>query len=389
MKTTIKYLALFLVSMSITLVSCGGDDSGDDDNPTIENGECMDFVTIDNNSGKVIYLDFVDNNNGWAIYKKSDASHDLVNTSDAGATWQIIDEDFEMDYDNGFVSGEALQFVTATNGIKLSNSSLGGKLTLQYTTDKGATWTAYDNPFIDTYGIGETFASNGTHTLVISEGTTYTAGWTYKTVIIIDNATMEITFSENVKYNYMHYPVTIETHAGIGYHYATDGTITAIVTENSNTTGNLLMAQSTDNGETWTITSDVLDGGFFNSSSWVNDTIGYVAVGNYSGAISLYKTTNGGTTWSLINNEPPKFQMIRFTDENNGIGVTDFDFYYTSDGGASWTEIEVCKNSEGQYIMGYDEVIAYPSVDNGWVAGSMYHDDFLGSDTGLFNFTGE
>ncbi len=31
MKNTLKYLAIFLLTLSITLVSCGGDDSGDDD----------------------------------------------------------------------------------------------------------------------------------------------------------------------------------------------------------------------------------------------------------------------------------------------------------------------------------------------------------------------
>jgi hypothetical protein len=39
--------------------------------------------------------------------------------------------------------------------------------------------------------------------------------------------------------------------------------------------------------------------------------------------------------------------------------------------------------------MGYDEVLAYPSVDNGWVAGSKYYEDFTGSTEGVFNFIGE
>jgi len=197
---------------------------------------------------------------------------------------------------------------------------------------------------------------------------------------------MNITF--NQKYDFDTYPVEIEYSSAGTYHYAVDGTITAVVRIPGDFLGDNKMAQSTDDGETWTITSDVLDGEHFISSTWPNDSVGYVAVGYYSGTKSLYKTIDGGATWSILN-EPPNFQMIRFADADNGIGVTDFGFYYTTDGANSWTEIEVCKDSDGQYSMGYDEVIAYPSVNNGWVAGSNYHADFLGADEGIFHFVGE
>ena len=396
MKNTIKLLSALI--LFLILNACNKKTDPDEENPT--SGECMDFVEIDDgvdSSSKIIHLEFIDDNNGWAIMERSGNLYKLLNTTDAGVTWQIINDNFQMDFDNGFVSGEALKFVTATNGFKIYRTS-SSKLAVQYTTDKGATWADYDNPFIDangnyeSYGIGETFASNGTQTLLISGGTTSGAGWTYKTIIIIDNATMNIIFSENEKYDPsvipLYYPVNIEDSSAGSYHYAANGTITAVVTETSNNTGDLKMAQSTDNGATWTITSNVLDGDYLKSSSWVNDNVGYVAVGYYSGTKNLYKTTDGGATWVKLN-APPDFQMIRFADENNGIGVTDFDFYYTINGGTSWTEIEVCKNSEGQYIMGYDEVIAYPSVNNGWVAGSKYHADFSGSDEGIFHFQGE
>ena len=384
MKTIFKTTLFIITLLSLTFYSCDTTETNpDEENPTA--GECMDFVEVGSDYDKLIYLDFIDDNNGWAIGKKGIASHDLLNTSDAGATWQIVNENFEMDFDNGFTQGEALKFINATNGFKIIQDYNEEVLKIQYTTDKGVTWSSYANPFtisgnpVYVNWWNGTFVSNGTETLFF--------GRNYDNIFIlkVDNA-MNISYSQMYEDDSL--PVILEDSSAGSYHYATDGTITAIVTETSNNSGDMKMAQSTDNGATWSITSNVLDGEFFNSSSWVNDSVGYVAVGYSTGAKNLYKTTDGGANWTALN-EPPDFQMIRFVDENNGIGVTDFDFYYTTDSGTTWTEIEVCKDSDGQYIMGYDEVIAYPSVNNGWVAGSMYHDDFLGSDTGVFNFTGE
>ncbi len=379
MKSFFKTTLFIITLVSLTLYSCGDTETNpDEENPTT--GDCMEFVEIGNS--KIIYLQFVDDNNGWAIGIDSDSSHDLLNTSDAGATWQIVNEDFEMSYDNGYVAGEGIYFINATHGFKYIHHYDANLLSMEYTTDKGVTWNTLETPFRDVYGnpisvdgLVKTISSNGTETLFL-----------YRNAVLkIDNM-MNITF--NHLYDLDAYPVKIETNSSGSYYYATDGTITAVVSLPNDNSGDMKMAQSTDNGATWTITSDVLDGDNFISSSWVNNSVGYVAVGYYSGAKNLYKTTDGGATWTVLN-EPPNFQMIRFADENNGIGVTDFDFFYTTDGGNSWTEIEVCKNSDGQYIMGYDEVLAYPSVNNGWVAGSKYHDDFINSDTGVFNFKGE
>jgi len=390
MKNTIKYITLLLLVFSITLVSCETDP--DDENPTA--GDCMEFTALGTDYDDMIYLEFIDNTNGWAIGKKGLSYYDLLNTTDGGTSWSVINPDFKMDFDNGFMSGEALQFVTPTNGIKKTKYISSDKLKIQYTTDKGATWHDYNNTWVDIngnpdqeYGIPNFFASNGTETILLSGGTTYAAGRTYKTMMTIDNATMDVVLAVNERYysSSTQYPVTIDRIL----HYAQDGTTTALVTKNSDNTGELFIAQSTDKGESWTFTSDALDKDYFLSTSWASDTIGYIAVGYTTGAKSLYKTLDAGATWSIVNNDPPEFQMIRFADATNGIGVTDFDFYYTTDGGTSWTEIEVCKNADGQYNMVYDEVLAYPSVNNGWVAGSKLSVDYLSSTKGMFNFTGE
>ena len=379
MKILFKTSLLLITLLSLTFYSCVDTETdSDDETPTA--GECMDFVKIDNDYSELIHLDFIDDNNGWAIGKKSAASHDLLNTSDAGVTWQVINENFEMDFDNGYTKGEALKFINATHGFKNVTDYNEEVLEIQYTTDKGATWNTFVNPFSisGTYTYvdwwNETFVSNGSETLFF--GRNY-----YNTFVLKVDNDMNIIYSQ--MYDNDDYPVRLEDISAGTYHYATDGTITAVVTLTGDYSGDEKIAQSTDNGTTWTIITDISG---FTSSSWVNDTVGYICAGNYGR--DIYKTLDGGATWSILN-EAPKFEMIRFADADNGIGVTDFGFYYTTDGGNSWTEIDVCKDSDGRYIMGYDEVIAYPSVNNGWVAGSNYHADLSGTDEGIFHFTGE
>jgi len=382
MKNLLKTLFVTLILLGIT--SCEKNDSTED---ASQNSECiLDFVDLNTYFGSAIYIDFIDDNNGWIIGKQySPIKYVLINTSDGGNTWSIVDDDFQLDFDNGFVSGEALQFVTPTNGFKkLHNPTTPDKLRIQFTTDKGATWNDITNPFFDVnnnpedISWAETFASNGMETIVFGKND-------YDIFIIkIDNNTMQLTYSNRIDQNT--YPVIIEEHAGIGYHFAADNTITAVVTESSNYSGDVKIAQSTDLGTTWTITSNVLDEGQFISSTWPDDNVGFVAVGFYSGAQNIYKTTDGGTNWEALPNSSqlPGFQMIRFADENNGIGITDFDFYTTNDGGSSWKQI-TCKDTNGyDYGAGFDEVISYPSVNNGWVSGRNKNINKIG----IFHYTG-
>jgi len=66
-----------------------------------------------------------------------------------------------------------------------------------------------------------------------------------------------------------------------------------------------------------------------------------------SGNIYNYKTIDKGITWDLVIQvlQQP-IQSAYFLDENNGFVETDYDFIKTTDGGTSWSIV----NSEEGYI---------------------------------------
>ena len=83
-----------------------------------------------------------------------------------------------------------------------------------------------------------------------------------------------------------------------------------------------------------------LNGQRFDDVFFLNDNLGWAANGYYA---SVYKTTDGGTTWTLqLNNailgSSHYFRNIEFLDENIGfLGTLNGKFYKTIDGGANWT----------------------------------------------------
>jgi photosystem II stability/assembly factor-like uncharacterized protein len=115
---------------------------------------------------------------------------------------------------------------------------------------------------------------------------------------------------------------------------------------------------------------------------------------DWSGGEKMYKTTDGGLTWeSYIMSEQGsaydrKLTMIRFVNENDGIAVSAFDFFTTNDGGHVWVN-KMCYTADGQYNAGFEEVLSYPSLDNGWVAGTSYNNYATPSTDGVFHYQGE
>ncbi|MFT3794764.1 T9SS type A sorting domain-containing protein [Flavobacterium sp.] len=79
------------------------------------------------------------------------------------------------------------------------------------------------------------------------------------------------------------------------------------------------------------------DSGRFDDVFFLNPNLGWAAGnGGY-----VYKTTNGGVTWSDSGYFPETYiRNIEFMDANNGfLGLLDYGFYRTTDGGATWIDI--------------------------------------------------
>ncbi len=111
--------------------------------------------------------------------------------------------------------------------------------------------------------------------------------------------------------------------------------------------------RTTDGGTTWT-KGQVLGGATYGlgNISAVSATTAWVAlyngVGNQDNTCGVYKTTNGGTTWThqagALVGSASFADNVYFWDENNGMCHGDvkdgyFEIYTTTNGGTTWTRV--------------------------------------------------
>jgi len=106
-----------------------------------------------------------------------------------------------------------------------------------------------------------------------------------------------------------------------------------------------LVLKTTDGGDHWTSVPNSLEGS--SGSIWqridfVNPDVGYFFVSG-SGPQGLFKTTDGGITWSethyppVVAGNPPYAEVIRFYDERVGLVIPGKSLVYrTVDGGTTW-----------------------------------------------------
>ncbi len=86
----------------------------------------------------------------------------------------------------------------------------------------------------------------------------------------------------------------------------------------------------------WT-TLNIPSAGRYDDVFFVNDSLGWAAGGN-SGRI--YKTTNGGTSWTMQYNTGDYLRSIEFVNPLVGFcGSLESSLFKTTDGGATWIDI--------------------------------------------------
>jgi hypothetical protein len=77
---------------------------------------------------------------------------------------------------------------------------------------------------------------------------------------------------------------------------------------------------------------------------FINSTTGYLKAGNSDSYGHIYKTTNGGTSWVKISQNPQPGNQIYYENESSGIlteshGGYDNLLYATNNGGVTWREV--------------------------------------------------
>lgn len=145
--------------------------------------------------------------------------------------------------------------------------------------------------------------------------------------------------------------------------------------------GNSYVLRTENGGATWYNVSmpnvASFRSGFFQTASkgWV------IALDSNSGMAMLFRTTNGGSTWTAYNNLPFNGGTLQFLDDRNGFimsGLPDgmhkhvIQLYQTSDGGATWTlKYAVDPNQPNNTLPfgGIKQGMTFRDTSTGWIGG--------------------
>jgi autotransporter-associated beta strand protein len=328
--------------------------------------------------GYLAEVDFVDEDNGWLLgIDNYSPTHSWVfNSTNGGESWTVLyDLPDHMARDIEMLSTSVGYFATDTGLLR--------------TTDGGAHWTAMTLP-ANTYPWDISFSDEDTGFLSTGQGTvlytddgcdtwsTYTSGrnesfrvetWdgthaatlgTWGSVAHTQNGTDWALVPCAMPYGS---PLDLKM---VGQHglasgsygglYATaDGglTWTAPATGHTETTwacdlladGHAWTADTTgrirtssDYGATWSLSGKLA--GQLRDLKFLSASVGWV-VGD--GVQGIFKTTDGGATWTKsANGGDTQFMGIDFSDDDHGIAVGyNNKASYTSDGGQTWTEVTV------------------------------------------------
>jgi photosystem II stability/assembly factor-like uncharacterized protein len=280
---------------------------------------------------------FLDSNHGWVVSgNQSDpTSGMLYRTQDGGATWQSNAVSFFMGN---------LVFVSASDGWMMSSLGVAvgsNAVAIFQTTDGGQTWkqTYVNDP--TKAGAATTLPLGGLKDGIIPVdmnnawvgGIIYTPGeiylyqtqdggqtWKLQPVQIpsgYDQAQFETVGPQFVSAQDAYLPVHVSTQNGVmlAVYYSHDGGSNWAITPLLIPNGGLMNFVSTTDGFVWngtefyvthdgaktwtTVSPGVSFGDNFAGMDFVNTTLGFVLTNDATNTRTLYKTVDGGSTWTV------------------------------------------------------------------------------------------
>ncbi|WP_310992691.1 YCF48-related protein [Aequorivita marina] len=303
---------------------------------TIDGGTTWTFIGFQNGyiiNTSMYGIYFQDSDIGYA----TGARGRIIKTTDGGANW--------IDYSPTYNDIQKIQFFNDFVGYAATGDIF------YKTTDAGITWQNIGSINISNYNsIKFTFVNENVG--YASTGGTY-GGQMYKT---IDGAVSWTPLYE-------------------GYDVIDEG-ISSIVFLDENTgivSGGYNQRQTrktTDGGETW----ETIGYTSYGQMQFVTNDIAYARGGNNSDA-RLYKSIDGGTSWSLVFEDEDSMGSFDFLNENVGYLVGDYSLLYkTTDGGDSWEELTL--------PYGFYTLVKFQTEEIGYVA-DEYGKIFYTEDGGL------
>ncbi|RAJ11160.1 photosystem II stability/assembly factor-like uncharacterized protein [Chitinophaga skermanii] len=284
-------------------------------------------------------VNFFDDYNGYVVGRSEtmDTTY-LLRTTDGGKSWtyQSIDNKLFRDASGGSFPGNI--------GIPspTSNLVLAAAAAFMASNDGGLSWKQAGNSSINILN-----PQLGSFVFMQNENVIFYTSQLYKSK---DGGQNFKSTSDNYRMPFR----IVKMKGNTGF---------AISGDEFDATNYSIILKTTDGGDSWKVANhpDAMSRNI-TSLFMLNENIAYVAVslynGNIGGTISnggaLYKTTNGGQTWFPIetdgqNQWKTQLYSLYFFDEMRGLAIHGRGIYYTYDGGKTWQDEGLLKNSRENY----------------------------------------
>jgi photosystem II stability/assembly factor-like uncharacterized protein len=264
----------------------------------------------------------------------------------------IFPQAFNTEWKLNPINGNSLNDVVVVNNI--TAIAVGDHGTIWKTTNAGSNWSIL--PFAYDYNIKKIQCINDSVFYMMALDVTGNQNWILKTTNRGDSWSKQSTWaSYNVDFHFFSDKTGFVSYLGYFYKTTNSGSSWSLMYGNNYTLGNINLLDSmriyTYNTNTMYIWKTTSGGGIWTSVLapttlrylQMIDSVGY-AVGKNQW--SIYKTTNNGTNWNLLYTDPSKpIIKVCFASKDTGyaLAANDYDssaIYRTVDGGTTWTTIQ-------------------------------------------------
>ncbi len=327
--------------------------------------------------GTLTALQFSDALHGWAV----GGGGEVLATTDGGLTWTAQTS-------NTSAGLSAVHFVDRSNGW-----AVGDQGTIIHTSDGGATWASQSSgTSYDLTGVTFTDAQTGWAT-----GQTFTPYDDYSSGVILHTTDggqhWTTQYASPFDLNTMNAGVAF---SAVTFTDAQDGWAVGETQGSDSTFNSTVIMHTSDAGATWTKQLDFsppyvsMEDDATLTSVACTDAEHAVAVGYDDDNAEIWRTTNGGQTWTRVAQKlwprygQPSLSDVVFADATHGWAVGGGEFgraayiIHTSDGGATWTKQLIPNDLDSEPL----DALSFVNPTLGWAAGEG--GDILKTTTGGF-----
>lgn len=250
-------------------------------------------------------------------------------TSDGGMNWNFVDSS-AANYTNLF-------FINSQTGFACGSGAQSGSL-IKKTTNSGVTWITK---------LSNSLTGILSSVYFINALTGFAVGGGYGSQL----ACIYRSTDEGETWNQISINTTYHLNS-IGF----SGNLGLIVGYGGR------VARSTDQGLNWSVSPAFHQPGLsFNSLSFIDANTGWIAIGGYTGAVPIYRSTNGGLNWEIIYMASIYPVYLQFLNSSTGYYKTSSTLYKSTNSGYNWSQLPPLNITVSS--------INFVDVNTGWACG--------------------